>query len=62
VALSEAQNRAQWLWFLSGLVILLVLSQTEPAIAGGLVLLIAVYLAAVKLPTFLAARGTSGTF
>lgn len=50
-----------WQWYIAGLVILLVLSQTEPQLAGGLVLLIAVYLAVVKLAPQLAAKGPSGT-
>jgi hypothetical protein len=46
----EQENKTQWGWYVAGLVILLVLSQVEPKLAGGLVLLIVVYLAAVKLP------------
>lgn len=50
-------------WFLAGMVLVLVLSQTYPTLAGGLVLLIVTYLAVYKLAPFLGgASGTTGTF
>lgn len=59
---NSPENKKQWLWFGAALVLLLVLSQTQPKLAGGLVLLIVTYLAVAKLSTTLAASGTSGTF
>jgi len=62
------ENQTQWAYLGAALVVLLVLSQTNPQLAGGVVLLIALYLAVVKLAPrgdltlSQQPMGTSGTF